>query len=150
MISFGLNVGRSSQIEIPPRLPRVFSMLGLFWVCLGLNANEWTVPIILGIDPLGPRALMLIRILNLAAISWGLCTLRCRSKAIVQNLNLFFCVTILTAWILKPTRRKKRRREAEPDRLGIDQARFCRRYVADVSDDIGARVRKRDLNQISY
>jgi hypothetical protein len=83
-------------MENPSRLPRVFSVMGLSWVCLGFALNEWTVPIVFDIDPLGPQSLLLVRTLDLAAITWGLCTLRWRSKVTIQKLNLFACMTLLT------------------------------------------------------
>ena len=98
------------------RLPRVFTVIGVFWVCLGLALNEWTVPLILDIDPLGPRSLLLVRTLDLAAIAWGLCTLRWRSKAVVQNLNLFACMILLTLAFAEGTLR------AFPSILGYDFA----------------------------
>jgi hypothetical protein len=48
---------------------------------------------------------MLIRTLNLAAITWGLCTLPWHSKVIVKNLNLIALVTILTAAFAEGTLR---------------------------------------------
>jgi hypothetical protein len=105
MISCDLRPGRFRETEIPHRLPRVFSLLGVVWVCLGLIVNEWTLPIVLGIEPLGPRSLMLVRTLNLTAICWGICTVRWHSNGMVQSLNLFFCVTIVTLVLAEGTLR---------------------------------------------
>ena len=82
-------------MKTSPWCARAFTVIGLFWVCLGFALNEWTVPIILDIDPLGSRSLLLVRTLDLAVITWGLCTLRWHAQVIIQKLNLFACMTLL-------------------------------------------------------
>ena len=88
-----------------PMASRVFSVVGMFWVGLGVGLNEWTLTAALGINPLGPRSLMFIRMLDLAAISWGLCTIRFRTRNLVQGLNLLVWATILGLTLVEGTLR---------------------------------------------
>ena len=85
----------SNKIGTRPLVTAFFCTLGWLWVCLGLVLNEWVVPVILGIDPLGPTSLMLTRVLNVTVVSWGLCTLRWPTNNIVQGLNLTLCLVVV-------------------------------------------------------
>lgn len=84
---------------------RTLYTLGYLFLLVGLLLNEWTVPYLLNIDPLGLKSRAFLWIADFVAISWGLLTIRYFEKEIIRNVNLLLVTFILLIGIVEATLR---------------------------------------------
>ena len=73
----------------------VFMTIGVLYILFGLLVNELTIASWLGVDSLGPYSRLVMRALDLAAITWGALTIRYRRHTFIANTNLSLITTIL-------------------------------------------------------
>jgi hypothetical protein len=73
----------------------VFMTIGVLCILFGLLVNELTIAFWLDVDSLGLYSRLVIRALDLAAITWGALTIRYRRHMLIANTNLSLVTTIL-------------------------------------------------------
>ncbi|MEQ1654296.1 MAG: hypothetical protein ABL983_01650 [Nitrospira sp.] len=77
------------------RAQLVFMTIGVLYILFGLLVNELTIASWLDVDSLGPSSRLVIRALDLAAITWGALTIRYRHRTLIANTNLSLITTVL-------------------------------------------------------
>ena len=73
----------------------VFITIGVLYILFGVLVNELTIAFWLDVDSLGLYSRLVIRALDLAAITWGVLTIRYRRRTLIANTNLSLITTVL-------------------------------------------------------